>query len=110
VGAGGDRIRVGFVSSGFGNHPTGLLIVDLIERLRDGPLETVAFATTDDEGGAIRARLRSGFAEFHECAASIAWRSPSASGRAASSCCSTCAVTAAATSPRCSRCGRRRCR
>ena len=68
-GASGERIRVGFVSSGFANHPTGLLIVELIERLRDGPLETVAFATTDDDGGAIRARLRGGFAEFHECAA-----------------------------------------
>ena len=69
AGSSGERIRVGFVSSGFGNHPTGLLIVDLIERLRGGPLETVAFATTADDGGALRARLRQGFAEFEDCAA-----------------------------------------
>jgi predicted O-linked N-acetylglucosamine transferase (SPINDLY family) len=66
-GAAGERVRVGFVSSGFHNHPTGLLIVDLIERLRGSALETVAFATARDDGGAIRARLQRAFAEFHSC-------------------------------------------
>jgi predicted O-linked N-acetylglucosamine transferase (SPINDLY family) len=63
---GGAELRIGFVSSGFNNHPTALLIVELIERLRDEALRTLAFATTPDDGGALRRRLRAAFDEFHE--------------------------------------------
>ena len=59
-------IRVGFVSSGYGEHPTALLIVELIERLRRSALTTIAFATTADDGGALRARLGRAFHEFHD--------------------------------------------
>jgi predicted O-linked N-acetylglucosamine transferase (SPINDLY family) len=59
-------LRVGFVSSGFNNHPTALLVAELVERLAASPLRCVAFATTPDDGGALRRRLRAGFAEFHE--------------------------------------------
>jgi predicted O-linked N-acetylglucosamine transferase (SPINDLY family) len=65
-GFGVGRPRVGFVSSGFNNHPTALLIADFVERLRNTNLETVAFATTADDGGALRKRLRTGFHQFHE--------------------------------------------
>lgn len=61
-------IRAGFVSSGFGNHPTALLIADLIERLRDSGLTTLGFATTADDGGAMRQRLRRAFHHFEETA------------------------------------------
>lgn len=57
-------IRVGFVSSGFGEHPTALLIVELIERLRRSTLHTIGFATTADDGGPLRARLGRAFHEF----------------------------------------------
>lgn len=63
---GHDRIRVGFVSSGFGQHPTALLIADLIERLRGGPVETIGYATTPDDGGAMRKRLGAAFAVLHD--------------------------------------------
>jgi predicted O-linked N-acetylglucosamine transferase (SPINDLY family) len=59
-------IRVGFVSSGFGEHPTALLIVELIERLRRSSLHTIGFATTADDHGPLRARLMPAFHEFHD--------------------------------------------
>ena len=61
-----DRLRVGFASNGFGNHPTGLLIVALIEALRDGPVEAVLLSTADGDGP-IRERLRRA-AEWHDVA------------------------------------------
>jgi len=60
------RVRVGFVSNGFNNHPTGLLVVELIERLRDSDIETLAFATSAGDGGALRDRLSRAFVEFHD--------------------------------------------
>ncbi|MET0232197.1 MAG: tetratricopeptide repeat protein, partial [Rhodanobacteraceae bacterium] len=65
------RLRIGFVSNGFGNHPTGLLIVAMIEALRDAPidaapLDTILFATSRDDSSPIRERLRSAATEFRE--------------------------------------------
>lgn len=60
------RIRVGFVSNGFGQHPTALLIADLIEQLSDGAMTTIGYATSADDGGPMRRRLREAFAEFRE--------------------------------------------
>lgn len=62
-----DRLRVGFVSNGFGNHPTGLLIVALIEALRDR-LDAVMFATSARDDSPIRTRLREASAEWHNVA------------------------------------------
>ena len=62
-------IRVGFISSGFVEHPTALLVVELIERLRRSPLHTIGFATTADDHGALRARLARAFREFHDLSA-----------------------------------------
>ena len=67
-GAGDTPIRVGFVSSGFNQHATGLLVVEMIERLRDSPLHTLAFATTADDGTVMRRRLLAAFDEFHDIA------------------------------------------
>ncbi|KTF31827.1 UDP-N-acetylglucosamine--peptide N-acetylglucosaminyltransferase SPINDLY, partial [Xanthomonas vesicatoria] len=52
-------LRVGFVSNGFGAHPTGLLTVALFEALqrRQPALQLHLFATSRDDGSAIRARL-----------------------------------------------------
>lgn len=58
----GERLRVGFVSSGFGQHPTALLIVELIEHLRNTRIDAVGYATTPDDGGPLRRRLQAGFA------------------------------------------------
>lgn len=62
----GGRLRVGFVSSGFGQHPTALLIVELIERLRNTGIEAFGYATTPDDGGPLRRRLRAGFAQLRD--------------------------------------------
>lgn len=53
------RIRAGFLSNGFGEHPTGLLTVALFEALAatDGACEIHLFALNRDDGGAIRGRL-----------------------------------------------------
>ncbi len=59
-------VRVGFVSSGFNQHPTAALIVELIEQLRETPIITLGFATTADDGGDLRRRLRQSFHEFHD--------------------------------------------
>ena len=62
-------IRVGFISAGFAEHPTALLIVELIERLRSMKLHTMGYATTKDDGGFLRQRLASAFHEFHDISA-----------------------------------------
>ncbi len=59
-------LRVGFFSAGFGEHPTALLIAQLIERLRSAPLITIGFATTLDDHGVLRRRLQTAFREFHD--------------------------------------------
>lgn len=65
----GAPIRVGFASSGFHNHPTALLVVDLVERLRDGALLTHGFATAPDDGGALRPRIARAFRHFEDVSA-----------------------------------------
>ncbi|MBZ4038632.1 tetratricopeptide repeat protein [Novilysobacter selenitireducens] len=52
-------LRVGFLSNGFGAHPTGLLTVAMFEALQplDG-IDVHLFALNADDGGAIRRRLR----------------------------------------------------
>lgn len=63
------RIRVGFISAGFGEHPTALLIAELIERLRGSQLQTFGYATSADDGGALRKRMALAFREFHDISA-----------------------------------------
>jgi predicted O-linked N-acetylglucosamine transferase (SPINDLY family) len=62
-------LRVAFLSAGFGEHPTALLIADLIERLRGSQLQTFGYATTPDDGGPLRKRLAAAFHEFHDLSA-----------------------------------------
>lgn len=51
-------LRLGFMSNGFGSHPTGLLTVALFEALRaHAPVDVHLFALNRDDGGAIRQRL-----------------------------------------------------
>ena len=64
----GSKPRVGLLSNGFGNHPTGLLIVALVEALHEGPLHVQLFATAANDGGSIATRLRESAAEVHELA------------------------------------------
>src|SRR5690606_17904460 len=71
VHARGDRLRVGFVSVGCWRNPeetnpTALLVVELVERLRGTRVETIGYATTPDDGGPLRRRLRAAFAHWRE--------------------------------------------
>lgn len=60
-------LRVGFLSNGFGNHPTGLLTVALFEALRErGELEVQLFALTRDDASPIRARLAAAAHALHD--------------------------------------------
>ncbi|WP_313426603.1 tetratricopeptide repeat protein [Stenotrophomonas rhizophila] len=60
------RLRVGFLSNGFGAHPTGLLIVAMLEQLAAaGRLDLHLFALTGDDGSAIRARLQAVATQVH---------------------------------------------
>ena len=40
------KLRLGFVSSDFGNHPVGRLVIALLERLDREHFEVIAFVTT----------------------------------------------------------------
>ena len=54
----GGNIRIGFLSNGFGAHPTGLLVVAFLEALAaHSDIETHLFALNEDDGSEIRQRL-----------------------------------------------------
>lgn len=63
------RLRVGFLSNGFGAHPTGLLTVALFEHLRqlDG-FDVHLFALNRDDGSPIRRRLDAAAHALHDVA------------------------------------------
>lgn len=62
-------VRVGFLSNGFGAHPTGLLIVSLIEAMyRRGGIELHLFALNRDDDSPIRQRLSAASDVMHDVA------------------------------------------
>nr|WP_275584589.1 tetratricopeptide repeat protein [Stenotrophomonas sp. NLF4-10] len=62
-------LRVGFLSNGFGAHPTGLLTVALFEQLRMQPaLQVHLFALNRGDGSAIRRRLQAAAHTLHDVA------------------------------------------
>ncbi len=66
-------LRIGLVANGFGNHPTSLLIVAMLEGLRsDASIETHLFSTTTDDGSALLRRLRASAHGWHDMSAASA--------------------------------------
>ncbi|MEM9302024.1 MAG: tetratricopeptide repeat protein [Pseudomonadota bacterium] len=64
IAAGTDLINIGFVSSGFRNHPTGCLVAELFETFgRDG-FRWHAYAVGPDDGSPLRARIATGVDRF----------------------------------------------
>jgi len=53
------KVRLGFVSSDFGNHPVGRLAVALLERLDRNRFEVLAFVTTNEVPDAYRQPVKS---------------------------------------------------
>ncbi|BDU15722.1 tetratricopeptide repeat protein [Lysobacter auxotrophicus] len=64
-----ERLRVGFLSNGFGSHPTGLLTVALFEHLRElDAFDVHLFALNADDGSPIRTRLQAAAHALHDVA------------------------------------------
>jgi len=61
-------LRVGFISYGFGFHPTAILTSALFEQLRSSAIEVHLFATSDDPDNAPRRRLMVAARGFHQVA------------------------------------------
>ena len=59
------RLRVGFVSCGFGNHPTAILTSALFERLRASMIEVHLFSSNTAPPSAAQRRLAAAAYRFH---------------------------------------------
>lgn len=60
------KIRIGFLSRDFRDHPIGRLIVEVLESLRRDAFEWHAFSWGEDDHGDIRARIVEAFDCFHD--------------------------------------------
>lgn len=61
-----DRLRVGFVSHGFGAHPTAILTVAFFEHLQTSVLEVHLFSTRPNAKGRLWQRLTVAAHKFHD--------------------------------------------
>ncbi|MBF6025788.1 UDP-N-acetylglucosamine-peptide N-acetylglucosaminyltransferase [Lysobacter niastensis] len=60
-------VRLGFLSNGFGAHPTGLLTAAMFEQLRrQADIEIHLFALNRDDGSTIRQRLQAAAHVLHD--------------------------------------------
>src|SRR5262249_5497048 len=64
-----DRIRIGYVSADFRQHPVAYLAVGLFEAHDRARFEVIAFSTGPDDGSEIRRRLEHAFDKFVDVAA-----------------------------------------
>lgn len=60
------RLKVGFISHGFGPHATSVLAAGLFEALRNSSLEVHLFSTREDGESAMRRRLADAAHTFHD--------------------------------------------
>lgn len=60
------KLRVGFLSCGFGPHPTAILTSALFEQLHSSAIEVHLFSTSRDAEGARRRRLEAAAHRFHQ--------------------------------------------
>jgi protein O-GlcNAc transferase len=65
----GERLRVGFVSSDFGEHPMAFLWMECWECLDKGRIETFAYAIRRPDPGPIGTRIVKSFAHFADVSA-----------------------------------------
>jgi protein O-GlcNAc transferase len=63
---GHQRLRVGYLSSDYCQHPVPLLIAGLIEGHDRANFEVLGFSTGADDGSAIRSRIAGAFDAFHD--------------------------------------------
>lgn len=62
------RLRIGFVASGLGSHPTALLIVAMLEALRKHAIEIHLFSTVAADGSAMLQRMMAAGHTWHDAA------------------------------------------
>ena len=62
----GDRLTIGYLSSGFRRHPTGLLTAPLFEQHAREGFRWVAYAVGPDDGSELRQRIRQGVDQFRD--------------------------------------------
>jgi predicted O-linked N-acetylglucosamine transferase (SPINDLY family) len=55
------KLRIAYVSGDFRRHPVGFVIAEIIERHDRNAVEVFGYATTADDGSAIRQRLEGSF-------------------------------------------------
>ncbi|MEO7433773.1 MAG: tetratricopeptide repeat protein, partial [Dokdonella sp.] len=67
-----DPLRIGMVANGFGNHPTSLLIVAMIEALRSDAIEIHLFSTAPDDSSVLLHRLRAAVHTLHDASSATA--------------------------------------
>ncbi len=60
------RLRIGYLSPDFRDHPVGHQIVEVLERHDPARFEVIGLSTQGGEKTPIRARLERAFAQFHE--------------------------------------------
>lgn len=61
-----DKIRLGYLSSDFGDHPVGAQIVELLERHDRSRFDVLGFSTGADDGSALSARIFKAFDRVHD--------------------------------------------
>jgi predicted O-linked N-acetylglucosamine transferase (SPINDLY family) len=63
-GAGNGRIRIGYFSSDFRNHPTSHLIAEMLEHHDKGRFEVIAFSHGPNDNSQIQKRMENAFERF----------------------------------------------
>ena len=63
---GHDRLRLGYLSADYCQHPVALLIAGLIEKHDRSRFEVLGFSTGPDDASAIRSRIGRAFDQFHD--------------------------------------------
>ncbi len=61
-------LRIGFVANGFGNHPTALLVVAMLEALREHAIEVHLFSTAVADGSPMLQRMMAAAHAWHDAA------------------------------------------
>ncbi len=64
--AGGDKIRVAYLSGDFRVHPVAYLTAELFERHDRGRFEIIGLSFGPDDKSALRARIARSFDQFHD--------------------------------------------
>lgn len=62
----GERIRVGFLSADYCRHATAMLLAEVIEKADRERFEFVGYCFSQDDGGELRARIKTAFDRFVE--------------------------------------------